>query len=188
MQLRQIFKRFLIDNGIYPYFIRTAVKNGIISKNALNDEDKFVRTYCFFSPSINDLPYRLLGSLPIYCGDSNSPQRRKFYRINRKWKDLVKNIRVQHNLKIGDEIELPTVFIRRRRRYFVTEIRNDGLVMLNEQTTDKCYKVSTRIQKIRGIINSDKKFFINYYITNEKETYGKVNGDFDEVQLQRCDG
>ena len=140
MTLEQLFVRFLKDNGLYAYR-----KERVLSRIDLfrrygykitEEEKSFVGAYK------TNYIFRQKGPLflftfvfrddRLFSGNHHSSDRRKYYQLNRKWKELLRNRAViQCNIKPGDTITYKSMWGKDSKRCVVCK-------HLKDDTGTKC--------------------------------------------------
>ena len=175
MTLHQIFKRFLKDNDLYGYVFCSPKEDTFVSgrsKTMSRDINRFMS----YSYNLLYLFYDIFSYDKLFRGMSFTDRRKHFYSLSRKWKYLLKHkVVLQTNISPGDIVTIKNCSGTRK----VREIK----------ATNSCYLVNfeggygVSIFRIESI--KDKELFINLYIKDgKKECYGKVEGCYNEIQLQ----
>lgn len=175
MTLYQIYKRFLKDNDLYGYvFCSREDESHWLNRSRIISKDK--KKFMSHTYNLLYLFYDLFSYDRIFTGMSFSEKRKHFYSLSRKWRYLMKHkVVLQTNLSPGDIVTIKKSSETRK----VREVK----------ATNSCYFVSfesgygTNIFSIESI--KDKELFINLYIKDGKKIcYGKVEGCYNEIQLQ----
>ena len=195
MTIENFYKRFLKENGLYFYGVKMS-KNFMIGHKKLgfNKIPKKGLLYMVSSGGISSKE-GILNLFKIhfqyermFCGNSNSPKRRKFYKFNRKWKDSLRGkVVLQHNIMPGDILTYTTLY-GDEREYLVKSINpNDTTIVvsyINGGKVQALYNNFINVICFDGIKSDKKDLIVNLYIKNEDGTcYGKIDGDFNEIQL-----
>jgi len=178
MELSQLFRRFLKENNIY-YAYSDGRMSGIKGTYFLSSDEHLSKKIYVYG-GLYDFFRITAGCLSMFKGHANTPKRRSLYRLNKKWKDFLKNTYVQHNLSVGDEVKLCSY---QKMEFLVKEIKNNGFVTVC--SNNRLYNNDSFNIPIYAIESKVKGNLIkNYYINDGENTYGKIDGEFNEIQLQ----
>ena len=171
MTLYQLFKRFLKDNNLYGYYFYTFRENG--KRRTYTDINVFNR---HSSNHPENMIMRAFEYDRRFQGMSWSKQRKELYALSKKWRYMLKKHAVlQHNIEIGD-----TVFDHFNREYVV--IKLDSLSKFLRLQTKEGWSTLVKPTYIKSI--KGKEWATNVYIKDNKgKCYGKIDGDFNEIQL-----
>lgn len=192
MTINQLFNRFLKENKLYGYVIEKAkyqkkMNKSLGYKKFYGDcalgyiENNFENSYNFkyFGPEYLVMYLFRFGD-ERFRGDSKSSSRRRLYRLNRKWKDFIKNnVVLQYNINEGDKIAAKKFGVT--NEYFVSFINKDSTCSIIGRIGDRSgYRLSLfSIKEIEG-----KDLVINLYIKDKNgNCYGKLEGEYNEIQL-----
>lgn len=166
----QLFKRFLKDNDLYFYAFYG-------SRSKMNKERfKNLGRYHSNTPLI-ELFRSVFTYDPIFSGDSRSKQRQRYYALNKKWKYMVSHhVYLQTNIEVGD-----IMFTDNNRQYEVEGLL--GRHILCKFIANREYLVGKQFYFFTGI--KGKNMVNNlYYKDNKGRCYGKIDGEYNEIQLQ----
>ncbi len=171
MTLYQLFKRFLKDNDLYGYYFYT--NNVFGRKRTYTDIDVFNR-HASYHPE--NIIMRALEYEPRFQGPSSSKARKQLYSLSKKWRYMInKHAILQSNIEVGD-----TVIDYYGKKHIVKSFDTTGKFVRIESSDGfrNIHKLSY-IKNIKG-----KDWATNIYIKDSKgKCYGKIDGDFNEVQL-----
>ena len=169
----QIFKRFLKDNDLYVYTFYGKCKNS--HRLRFRNEECF-RKYYGNTP-LSELFKTAFSWDPMFNGMAQSPQRKRYYALCKKWKYMVTHhVFLQTNIEPGD-----TVFSKEKRNYTVKELR--GRCIYCRTVLPPQYSLGKQFFSFDGI--KGKEMINNlYYKDNKGRCYGKIDGEFNEIQLQ----
>ena len=181
MTIENLFYRFIKENGLFSAVKQQVKANNRfrIKKTTKPLEDIIPNMFFINRYNIETLFYETFKYYPMFNGTSQSAKRKKFYKLNKKWKKFVSGrCFVQHNISKGDEIEFydwPKVL---RRGVVVSPYKDSFSV------TDSTYGYK-RLVNVFSITDAQKKdLVINFYYKDENGfSYGKINGDYNEIQL-----
>jgi len=169
MTLYQLFKRFLKDNDLYGYYFYT--NNVFGRKRTYTDIDVFNR-HASYHPG--NMIMRALEYEPRFQGPSSSKARKQLYSLSKKWRYMInKHAILQSNIEVGDN-----VFDYYDKKYIVKSLTGKFARIENNDGLRYIYS----LLNIKGIQGKD--WAVNIYIKDSKgKCYGKIDGDFNEVQL-----
>ena len=189
MTLEQVFRRFLKDNGLYVYRLKK-INNLVNSFRKygleINEDDK---TFMYYYKTSNEFKTRgplflfeyIFSDDALFEGHHHTPNRRKYYKLNKKWKDTLKNRAViQCNINPGDKISIKTIF-GKVKTYTVCKVFGGGCYVSygqnKEHHSGNCSLFSIlKVNKSEPIINI-------YFKEKNGSCYGKLEGEYNEIQL-----
>jgi len=173
MTLNNIIIRFLKENGLYGYFLKR-------NKNRKNIAEQYIfYSNYFIKEGIKSVFYSLFSNDLKFYGASTSLKRRKFYKLNKKWKKFVENNFVlQHNIFDGDIITRTSLF-GRTQKYKVGNV--EGRTLLVSSLDNNLFLQNLRINILSVENVENKELILNIY---QKDNFnGKIEGNYNEVQL-----
>ena len=194
MTLEQLFTRFLKENGIYDYLAsrkKKMIRDYSECGYKLSDKDKsliseYINRCDYSASSPLDLFSMVFSNSPLFNYFSTSPERRRYYRLNKKWKDYIKGkVVIQHNIKPGDVVRIARSFmLTGSYKVRSVEIPNNDkckiiyIYRMGEREIDSDLSIFC-VQKV-----NDEDAFINLYFKDDKgNCYGKIEGDYTEILL-----
>jgi len=181
MTVEKLFYRFIKENGLFNA-VKKQVKenNKFRTKKTINPLQDIIPNMFFINRySIEKLFYEAFKYYPIFSGTSQSGNRKKFYKLNKKWKKFVSGkCFVQHNISIGDKIEFYD-WPKTLRVGVVASPYKDAFSVIDSTYG---YKRLVNVFSIKGAQKKD--LVINLYYKDENGfTYGKIDGNYNEIQL-----
>lgn len=177
MTLYQLFKRFLKDNELYGYYFNSVFKgyDGRLSKKKFTNKDVFNRWVC---RRPMEAIMQAFSFDAHFAGASYSEKRKKLYSLNKRWKYfLKKHVFIQTNIEVND-IFYGANGVEYKIIRFITPFLAD-----TEMQAEGHYHFSANVYSMKNMKNKDHVF--NLYIKDNKgRCYGKIDGDYNEIQLQ----
>ena len=194
MTLEQLFTRFLKENGLYDYLAsrrKKMIRDYKESGYTIPEREKsLIREYLsaatYSVPNPLDLFSMVFSSSGLFNYYSTSPERRRYYRLNKKWKDYIKDkVVVQHNIKSGDTISIERSFLLsgkyKVRNVEIPNNKNCKIVYIynfGKREIDSDLSLFA-VEKV-----NDEDVIINLYFKDDKgNCYGKIEGDYTEILL-----
>lgn len=182
MTIENLLFRFLKENGIYNKIKTELANRNKIRNNKPNHllDRHFFSSTSFTRNGLECVFYFAFTYFRIFSGNSTSSKRRRFYRLNKKWKDFVRNkCFLQHNIKANDIITYRSLWSTRKAK--VLKVGDNTMLV-------KAKRVDTGYEEAYGIFNiidvNDVKTVLNLYYKDENgNCYGKIDGKYNEIQL-----
>ncbi len=182
MTIENLLFRFLKENGIYNKIKTELVNRNEIRNNKPNHllDRHFFSSACFTKYGLGCAFYFAFTYFRIFSGDSTSSRRRRFYRLNKKWKDFIRNkCFLQHNIKANDIVTCRSLWSAGKAK--VLKVRDNTMFV-------RVKRIDTGYERIYNIFNitdvNDVKPVLNLYYKDENgNCYGKIDGDYNEIQL-----
>ena len=182
MTLEQLLYRFLKDNGIY-----WPLKCQIKKRNSFNNIkiNKLIAPYIIdnrnsvLQNGIEMVFYEVFKYNAIFCGDHNSKKRKYFYKLNKKWKEFVKEkFFLQHNICVGDIVEFTDCYCATRIGR-ILKINKNIFHIKDVNYMTEFDRTIFSIHKIEG-----KDIVKNIFYKSENGIdYGKIDERCNEIQL-----
>lgn len=181
MTIENLLYRFIKENGLYPHVKKHIGWINIISKrrpNFLLSSITINQTF-FNKDGLKSLFYNTFCYNSLFSGDHNSPQRRKFYKLNKKWKDFVDGkFFLQSNIEIGDNVTFKNMWGTPRKGRII-KMDSVRLLIKEDGVGYETWRPITSISEI-----SEKELKINLFYKDETgNEYGKIDGFYNEIQL-----
>lgn len=190
MTIQQIFKRFtkecddgaLYADAIDKYLNRNVGRTSLRGYNMWND------TYYGFIGLFKKASWGTYGKASEFLNNflmmSGIPKRfkedqRKLESIRRKWRRLVKHLHLQYNFKEGDVLYTVDGTILGR----VNKINDIGVITytINFYGVERTY--TKWVFELIGELRYYDEGKLNIYYRYRNKDYGKLEGDYKEIQL-----
>ena len=173
MTLNSLFKRFIKDNGLYTiyknrvkYYFNSSRRNVACSRNHSNVGDLIIDTF---------------GTCKEFYG---GPERKRLYRLSSKWRKIIKNAYIQHNINVGDTVKIYSAYDKETREYVVKEF-DDKTRCVIASTRGLFGYIDQYIPIFRIKSKVGEELINNLYYVENGISYGKIeNAECNEIQLQ----
>lgn len=182
MTVDNLVYRFLKDNGLFCAVRNQLAKHNRWKKQKVNIliPKRILCTPSFRKEGLRTLFYENYRYNTIFSGDHHSPKRRLFYKLNKKWKEFVKDkCYLQHNINIGDVVDFCDSWNTKRNGKIM---KMNGTMFYVKETRHgyESWRSLMSVENIEG-----KPFVLNLYYKDENgNEYGKIEGSYAEIQLQ----
>lgn len=191
MTIQQIFKRFVKecdDSALYADAIDKYL-NHDVNRTSLRGYNMWSDTYYGFIGLFKEASWGTYGKVSEILNHflimSGVPKRLKEDRcklasIRRKWRSLVKHLYLQYNFKEGDVLYRIDGTIYGR----INKINNNGGITYTSNFLNIKLTNTKWVFELIGELRYYDEGKLNIYYKYRNKDYGKLEGDYEEIQLQ----